>query len=158
MFLKALLVFYSLCFPLHPGLHDGLHWDPTGGQREPGVHSGGPWAAAGCLTGQYDCNHSIELLPAPSHLWCNTYIWLWAGWTKPKKTSACSAVPGLFLTMCGVVTEQVLIRTNESLLKPVKFHRKQKDILSHKLIRTKESQLWWCFVAQKEINAKCKAD
>lgn len=44
----------SVCVPLHPGLHDGLYRDPTGGQWKPGVHSGGPRAAAVCFPGQYD--------------------------------------------------------------------------------------------------------
>lgn len=43
----------SLCVSLHPGLHDRLHRDPTGGQWQPRVHSRGPRATVGCFTGQY---------------------------------------------------------------------------------------------------------
>lgn len=45
-------VFSSLCIPVHLGLHNGLHRDPTGGKWKSCVHGGGPRAAAGCVTGQ----------------------------------------------------------------------------------------------------------
>lgn len=56
----------SLRVPLHPGLHDGLHRDPPGGEREPGVHGGGAGAAAGGVTGQ--CVGGSRGLFGPRHV------------------------------------------------------------------------------------------
>lgn len=56
----------SLRVPLHPGLHDGLHRDPPGGEREPGVHSSGAGAAAGGITGQCIRGHRTSLVLAMS--------------------------------------------------------------------------------------------
>ena len=36
----------SVCVPIHPGVHDGLHRNPAGCQRQPGVHGSGPRADA----------------------------------------------------------------------------------------------------------------
>lgn len=60
-------VFSSLCVPLHLGLHNGLHWDPSGGKWKSCVHSSGPRAAAGCVTGQcshpcVNCSYAIYLM------------------------------------------------------------------------------------------------
>jgi len=57
----------SLCFPLHPGLHNRLNRDPTGGQWEPRIHSSGPRATTCCFSGQYDWRHTIMLFLSFRH-------------------------------------------------------------------------------------------
>lgn len=78
----------SLRIPLHPGLHNGLHWDPTGGKWKSGVHGSGPGAAAGGVTGQCPLHRHRVLI-------------LCVNWSRGIYFRTCRTTLGWLFTDCG---------------------------------------------------------